>query len=127
MEDKDVIEVTMVDYQASGFGKVTVTKKVTFANGGDFVDLIAQDDTFYVNLFTDAAGNILDDFGDTLNCLKNVAGSLSLCENQRLRALGYHRINFLRHRYFMLYRIEENTVFIDDIFHELQDYENKMK
>ena len=66
-----------------------------------------------------AAGNILDDFGDTLNCLKNVAGSLSLCENQRLRAL--------RHRYFMLYRIEENTVFIDDIFHELQDYENKMK
>ena len=49
MEDKDVIEVTMVDYQASGFGKVTVTKKVTFANGGDFVDLI-----------TDAAGNILD-------------------------------------------------------------------
>ena len=61
-----------------------------------------------------AAGNILDDFGDTLNCLKNVAGSLSLCEN-------------LRHRYFMLYRIEENTVFIDDIFHELQDYENKMK
>ena len=64
---------------------------------------------------------------NTLNCLKNVAGSLSLCENQRLRALGYHRINFLRHRYFMLYRIEENTVFIDDIFHELQDYENKMK
>ena len=50
-----------------------------------------------------AARNILDDFEYTLNCLKNVAGSLSLCENQRLRALGYHRINFLRHRYFMLY------------------------
>ena len=56
MEDKDVIEVTMVDYQASGSGQITVTKKVTYANGGDFVDLIAQDDTFYVNLFTDAAG-----------------------------------------------------------------------
>ena len=56
MEDKDVIEVTMVDYQASGSGQITVTKKVTFANGGDFTDLIAQDDTFYVNLFTDAAG-----------------------------------------------------------------------
>ena len=38
MEDKDVIEVTMVDYQASGFGKVTVTKKVTFANGGERSD-----------------------------------------------------------------------------------------
>ena len=56
MEDKDVIEVTMVDYQASGSGQITVTKKVTYANGGDFTDLIAQDDTFYVNLFTDAAG-----------------------------------------------------------------------
>lgn len=73
-----------------------------------------------------AARNVLDDFEDTLNCLKNVAGSLSLCENQRLRALDYHRINFLRHRYFMLYRIEENLVFIDNIFHELQDCENKM-
>ena len=55
-----MVEVTMVDYPASGSGQITVTKKVTFANGGDFVDLIAQDDTFYVNLFTDAAGNILD-------------------------------------------------------------------
>lgn len=73
-----------------------------------------------------AARNVLDDFEDTLNCLKNVAGSLSLCDNQRLRALGYHRINFLKQRYFMLYRIEENLVFIDNIFHELQDYENKM-
>ena len=56
MEDKDVVEVTMVDYPASGSGQITVTKKVTFANGGDSLDLIAQDDTFYVNLFTDAAG-----------------------------------------------------------------------
>ena len=56
MEDKDVIEVTMVDYQASGSGQITVTKKVTLAQGGENVDLIAEDDTFYVNLFTDAAG-----------------------------------------------------------------------
>lgn len=35
-------------------------------------------------------------------------------------------INFLNHRYFMLYRIVDNVVFIDKIFHELQDYENKM-
>lgn len=56
MEDKDVIEVTMVDYPASGSGQITVTKKITLANGGENVDLIAEDDTFYVNLFTDAAG-----------------------------------------------------------------------
>ncbi len=38
----------------------------------------------------------------------------------------YRRINFLNHRYFMLYRIVDNAVFVDNIFHELQDYENKM-
>jgi len=26
----------------------------------------------------------------------------------------------------MLYRIENDVVYVDDIFHELQDYENKM-
>lgn len=27
---------------------------------------------------------------------------------------------------FIKYRIVDNVVFVDDIFHELQDYENKM-
>ena len=42
------------------------------------------------------------------------------------RKLKYHRINFLNHRYFMLYRIVDDIVFVDNIFHELQDYENKI-
>lgn len=58
--------------------------------------------------------------------MTNVAGSLKICDNPKLRELGYHRINFLSHRYFMLYRIENDTVYVDNIFHELQDYENKM-
>ena len=29
-------------------------------------------------------------------------------------------------KYFMMYRIVEDIVFVDNIFHELQDYENKM-
>lgn len=73
-----------------------------------------------------AAKNILDDFEMTKNRLAKVAGSLKDCENPRLRMLGYKRINFIKHRYFMLYRIVENEVIIDAIFHELQDYENKM-
>ena len=49
-----------------------------------------------------------------------------MCDNPRLRTLGYHRINFMSHRYFMLYRIEGNTVYVDNVFHELQDYENRI-
>ena len=74
-----------------------------------------------------AAKSVMDDFSATLQSLKSVAGSLKLCENPRLKALGYQRINFLFHRYFMMYRLDGNTVIVDNIFHELQDYENKMK
>lgn len=73
-----------------------------------------------------ATRNLLNDFEATKTNLSKVAGSLKLCDNPKLRALGYRRINFLSHRYFMLYRIENDTVYVDNIFHELQDYENKM-
>jgi len=72
------------------------------------------------------ARNLLNDFEATKTSLSNVAESLKLCDNPKLRELGYRRINFLSHRYFMLYRIENDTVYVDNIFHELQDYENKM-
>ena len=73
-----------------------------------------------------AARNLIDDFEATIAVLAHAAESLKMCENQHLKELGYRRINFKSHRYFMLYRIEEDTVYVDNIFHELQDYENKM-
>lgn len=73
-----------------------------------------------------AAKNVLDDFEMTKEMLSKVAGSLKDCDNPILRMLGYKRINFMKHRYFMLYRIIDNEVIIDNIFHELQDYENKI-
>ena len=73
-----------------------------------------------------AARNLLDDFEITKQNLSRVAGGLKYCENPRLREQNYKRINFLSHRYFMLYRLEGNMAIVDNIFHELQDYENKM-
>lgn len=73
-----------------------------------------------------AASNLMDDFEDTIITLKHTAESLKVCENQHLKEFGYRRINFKSHRYFMLYRVEDDTVYVDNVFHELQDYENKM-
>ena len=73
-----------------------------------------------------AASNVLNDFEATKQILTKVAGSLKLCDNPKLSVLGYRRINFMSHRYFMLYRIEGETAVVDSIVHELQDYENKM-
>lgn len=41
-----------------------------------------------------AARNLLNDFEATKTSLANVADSLKLCDNPKLRALGYRRINF---------------------------------
>lgn len=73
-----------------------------------------------------AARNLLDDFEETKNILSNVAASLKDCDNPKLKQFGYKRTNFRKHRYFMLYRIEENMVIIDNMFHELEDYENHL-
>ena len=70
---------------------------------------------------------MLNDFEETVRCLTIVAGSLKLCEQPQLNKLGYRRMNFLAHDYFLLYRIEKNTVIVDAVFHALQDYENKLK
>jgi len=74
-----------------------------------------------------AASNVLDDFETTKAILSTVAGSLKLCENPKLNKLGYRRINFLHHNYFLLYRLEGNLVIVDAISHFLEDFENKMK
>lgn len=73
-----------------------------------------------------AAANLLDDFEEVKEILSHAAGSFKECENPRLKKLGYRRINFRMHRYFLLYRIIDDIVFVDNVFHELQDYENKM-
>lgn len=73
-----------------------------------------------------AAKNFLDDVEATKSSLSNVAGSLKLCDNPRLRELGFRRMNFLSHKYFMLYRVIDDVAFVESVFHELQDYERKM-
>ncbi len=73
-----------------------------------------------------AAGNLLDDFEETVRILSGVAGSLKPCDNPRLKEQGYKRISYQRHRYFMLFRVEGKNAVVDALFHELQDYENKM-
>lgn len=52
------------------------------------------------------AKNVMNDYDATVESLRYVAGSLKLCNNPRLHQLKYRRINFLNHRYFMLYRID---------------------
>lgn len=48
-----------------------------------------------------AAKSVADDFEETKNSLAKSAGSLQYCTNPKLRELGYKRINYLHHDYFL--------------------------
>lgn len=78
----------------------------------------------YTLLNGQAAYNVWQDALETRDYLSRVAGSLKLCDHPQLKTDGYHVINFMRHRYLMLYRIEDTNVYVDAIYHQLQDYEN---
>lgn len=74
-----------------------------------------------------ATRKFLNDIDDAKNLLKSAAESFQLCTNNNLRSLGYRKFYLKSSKYFILYRVEENEVFIDDVFHQSQDYENKIQ
>ena len=71
-----------------------------------------------------AAQSILRDAQKTQETLTKLAGSLKLCGHPALRKLGYHAVKFEKHNYTMLYRVDGETVYVDGIYHLMQDYEN---
>ena len=74
-----------------------------------------------------AACHFIDSVENGKFVLSNSAESFQLCLNPRLQSLGYRRLNLDKTKYFLLYRTENSTVFVDGIYHQFQDYENKIK
>ena len=73
-----------------------------------------------------AADNLMQDFDDTIAVQEGQAGSFGYCRSERLRKLGFHKIHFQRHKYLLVYRIKQNSVIIEGMYHELQDYETTL-
>ena len=74
-----------------------------------------------------AAVNLLDDYDKTIEKLTFAAGSLKPCDSPNMKKRHLRRINFLHHDYFMLYQFEEQTAFVTNIFHNLEDADNKLR
>lgn len=70
-----------------------------------------------------AAKAILADARETKKRLSMTADALKICDNPVLAKHGYRKIKFAKHKFVMLYRIQDDTVIVDGMFHELQDYE----
>lgn len=71
-----------------------------------------------------AAYSVEQDAKQTTELLFSIALSLKFCDDPELRKLGYRTIHFKRHNYFMLYRVQDRNVYVDAVYHDLQDYEN---
>lgn len=73
-----------------------------------------------------AAKSVYQDYVLTRKKLESLAGSIRLDDDPDLAALGYHRMHFEKHNYFLLYRVEGDKALIDYLFHDLEDYRNKI-
>lgn len=51
---------------------------------------------------------------------------IKLCDHPRLNTLGYRKMHIQTHLYFLPFRIENDRIIVDNMFHELQDYGNKI-
>ena len=80
-----------------------------------------------VKLSSQAARNVLDDFKAMRTILSQVAGSLPIPESEKLKARSLKRINFQKHNYFMLYKVDGEMAIITNIFHGLEDFEGKLR
>lgn len=69
-----------------------------------------------------AARAILEDAKATKYCLLRQIRD-KVCDNPILKKYGYRKISFEKHRFLMVYRIQDNQVLVDGMFHELQDYD----
>ncbi len=73
-----------------------------------------------------AAKNIAKDARATKKRLSEKATLFQYCANDELAAMGYRTIRFEHYDFFMVYRIDGKIVYVDDMFHDLQDYESTL-
>ncbi len=71
-----------------------------------------------------ALESVMDDYDRTIERLEKEANVFGFCSSNKLRFLGFHKIHFDAHRYLFVYRIVDDTVIVEGLYHELQDYEN---
>ncbi|MBQ7563797.1 MAG: type II toxin-antitoxin system RelE/ParE family toxin [Lachnospiraceae bacterium] len=72
-----------------------------------------------------AAAALLNDYDDTIEELKNVAGSLKDLQDPDLQE--YKKIRLRYHNYFLLYRLDGNVAVVERMFHDLQDLDKALK
>ena len=80
----------------------------------------------FVKKSEQAYNAVLEDYYDTIEELSRVAGSLQIPSDPELSRRGLREMFFLKHRYVMLYMMDQDEAVVVYIFHTLEDYRNKI-
>ena len=73
-----------------------------------------------------AARALMEDVERTYVILEYMAGAVQLCEDPFLAGKGYRKSALEQHDYVILYQLEADTVYINGIFHMLENYQKKL-
>ena len=75
-----------------------------------------------------AARNLVIDFKETIKILSLAPEAYPFLEDEDLRRKNLRRIPFQKHKYVIIYHIfGEDLVYVDAIYHTLQDYMNLLR
>ena len=70
--------------------------------------------------------HFLDQIESLYNCLQENPYQFPECEDEYLMYKGYREAVFPRMKYVIIYRIEHSTVYILGVFHQLEQYNQKI-
>ncbi len=73
-----------------------------------------------------AAIHLLDSVEQVYSRLEENPFQFPQCRDSYLSQLGYREAVFLNMKYLIIFRIEEKNVYIIGVFHELEQYRNKL-
>ena len=73
-----------------------------------------------------AAGHLLDGISEVYDCLEENPYQFSESKDDYLRRRGYREALISDMQYKIIFRIEESTVYVVGLFHDLEDYPSKV-
>ena len=73
-----------------------------------------------------AARHLLDSAEQVYSRLEENPFQFPKCRNSYLSQLGYREAVFPGMKYLAIFRVKENNVFIVGVFHELEQYQDKL-
>lgn len=80
----------------------------------------------YAKKNSQEADNLINDYDLTIISLAKIAGSIREPDSDILKRRNLKRLNFRKMNYFLLFKIEGETVTVTNIFHGSEDFESKL-